>query len=139
MTKERLRYYMALKREAEQLQQQLETIETSLQSPKVQKLTGMPPGGAEGYRIEELMAKHIDLQTAYGQKIEEIAAEQLAIETAVSALPPKLRTLIRLHYFDGLTWNKVCERMNYSWTSVHRMHRAALQMLKEQEDTKQCE
>lgn len=138
MTKERLRHYLALKREEEQLRQQLETIETSLQSPKVQKLTGMPPGGAEGYRIEELLAKHLDLQTTYGQKLEELAAEQLAIESAVAALPPKLRMLIRLHYFEGCTWNQVCERMNYSWTSVHRLHRAALQILREQEDEK-CE
>lgn len=132
MTKTRLHHYRVLTWEREQMEQQLETIETTLQSPRVQRLTGMPPTGAGGYDTGDLLAEFIDLQRAYNRKLAELAREQLAIEEAVDALTPTSRALIRARYLQGLTWGQICEEMSYSWSHVHYLHRQALRELKEE-------
>jgi hypothetical protein len=38
--------------------------------------------------------------------------------------------LIRLYYIDGLTWEKVCVDINYSWRQTHRLHSEALKKIK---------
>jgi DNA-directed RNA polymerase specialized sigma subunit len=132
MTKERLRNYQTIKREREQLRQQLEEIEAALYYPKVQQLTGMPHGGTkEGNPQEELIIHHIELQDRYRAKLEELAAEQLAIEEAIESLDPTARMLLRYRYIDGLKWEEVCYRLNYSWRQTHRLHGEALQKLRE--------
>lgn len=131
MTKDRLRNYQSIKKEREQLRHQLEEIETALYYPKVQQLTGMPGGGGkEGNPQETLIAKHIELQERYNIKFQELAKEQLAIERAIEALEPNRRMLLRYRYIDGLKWEEVCVRMNYSWTQTHYHHGEALKQLK---------
>lgn len=134
MTKERLRNYLELKKEREQLQQQLETIEAALYSPKGQRLTGMPSAPSHGNAVEDMAAKHLELMDRYRAKMTELAEEQLVIEKAIEALEPTARMLLRFRYIDGLPWEEVCVRMNYSWRQTHRMHSRALEALKEQEE-----
>ena len=136
MTKERLRQYRSIKREREQLLQQLEEVEAALYSPKIQKLTGMPSGGSkpDGNPQENLIAHHLELQERYRAKVDELAAEQLAIEQAIETLDGTLRTLMRFYYIDGLKWEEVCVKMNYSWRQIHNLHRKALNQLREEND-----
>ena len=61
-----------------------------------------------------------------------LAEEQLAIETAIERLEPTARMLLRYRYMDGLKWEEVCVRMNYSWRQTHRLHGEALRQLKEE-------
>lgn len=136
MTKERLRNYGKIKREREQLLQQLEEVEAALYSPKIQRLTGMPSGGKpDGNPQENLIAHHIELQQRYMAKVDELAAELLAIEQAIESLDGTLRTLLRFRYIDGLVWEEVCVRMNYSWRQIHNLHGRALNQLREETDT----
>lgn len=39
---------------------------------------------------------------------------------------PELRTLLLLYYADGCTWEQVGKQMNYSSTSIKRLHSEAL-------------
>ena len=55
-------------------------------------------------------------------------------EKAIEALEPTARMLLRFRYIDGLPWEEVCVRMNYSWRQTHRMHSKALEALKEGEE-----
>lgn len=130
MTKERLRNYQAIKKEREQLRQKLEEVETAIYYPKIQQLTGMPSNHTEGNAMEDLMIHHIELQERYAAKLEELAAEQLAIEEAIEGLDANKRMLLRYRYIDGLKWEEVCIRMNYSWTQTHYHHGEALKQLK---------
>lgn len=135
MTKERLRQYCNIKREREQLLEQLEEVEKALYSPKIQRLTGMPSGGKpDGNPQENLVARHIELQERYRAKVDELAAELLAIELAIETLNGTLRTLLRFRYIDGLKWEEVCVRMNYSWRQIHNLHGQALNQLREEND-----
>ncbi len=138
MTKERLREYRDLKKELEQVRQKVEALEAALYAPKTQRLTGMPsspPSG--GNAVENLASKHMELLEYYRAKEKEMAAEQLAIERAIESLDYQERTLLRLYYIDGLTWEEACVVVHFSWTHVHRIHGNALKKLKDQEEAKE--
>ena len=133
MTKERLRSYRDLRRELRQIERKVESIETALYSPKIPRLTGMPSAPGGGNTEEDLAAKHLELLEYYEAKQAELITEQLAIEKAIEALPYRERTLLRLYYIDGLTWEEVCVNMNYVWSRIHEIHGMALRMLREKE------
>ena len=132
MTKDRLRNYVNIKREAEQIKRQMEEIEAALYYPKIQRLTSMPSAPSAGNYQEDLAIHHIELQEKYRAKLGALAEEQLAIETAIERLEPTARMLLRYRYLDGLKWEEVCVRMNYSWRQTHRLHGEALRQLKEE-------
>jgi RNA polymerase sigma factor (sigma-70 family) len=134
MTKERLRAYRAIKQEREQLGQMIEEIEASLYGPKIAKLDAIPGGSpAPGSSpLDAKVDKKNDLLALYAEKCRVMDAELLEIEHAIEVLDPRARTLIRLHYIQGLTWENVCVEMGYSWRQVHRIHAKALEDLKNQ-------
>lgn len=65
--------------------------------------------------------------------MDDLATELLAIEAAIESLDPTARLLCRYRYVDGLKWEEVCVRMNYSWRQVHNLHRRALEALRADE------
>lgn len=136
MTKERLRRYREIKREARQLRDKLEEVESRLYSPKGQLLTGMPsapsPGG--GTVTEALIDRHAQLVEMYQEQLARLDEEQLAVETAIASLEdPTARRLMRYRYIDGLKWEEICVRIKYEWSRTHDIHSMALQQLKAQE------
>ena len=134
MTKERLRNYSHLKEEREQLRQQLVELEAALYCPKIQHLNGMPSAPSKENAMELMVAQHLHLQKKYREKVEELATELMAIEAAIEMLKPTARMVLRYRYLDGLKWEEVCVKMNYSWMQIHRIHSQALQQLKESMD-----
>ena len=131
MTKDRLRNYASLKEEREQLRRQLDELEATLYYPKIQRLNGMPSSPSKENTLELMVARHVELQERYEAKIAEMTKEMLLIEAAIDALEPTARMLLRYRYLDGLKWEEVCVRMNYSWMQTHRIHANALNQLKE--------
>lgn len=136
MTKERLRRYREVKREARQIRDQLEEIESRLYSPKGQLLTGMPsapsPGG--GTVTEALIDRHAQLLQMYQEQLARLEEEQLAIEKAIAGLEdPTARRLMRYRYLDGLKWEEICVLINYEWSRTHDIHGMALQQLRNEE------
>lgn len=135
MTKAQLRAYKDLRGERDKIKQQLDELETVLYGPKGQRLDGMPRGGSGNNRniVDNLGDRHSELKKLYDDKVAELEAKMLEIERAIEVLEPRERTLIRLHYFQGLTWEKVAVEINYSWAQTHRIHGKALEKLRELE------
>ena len=134
MTKERLRNYQKIKREREQLEHQLAEIETLLYYPKIPQMSDMPRGGSKEANPQEALAvHHIELQQLYKDKIKELAKEQLAIEKAIEPLGSTARQLMRYRYLDGLKWEEVCVKLNYSWSQTHLLHAQILRLMADQE------
>jgi RNA polymerase sigma factor (sigma-70 family) len=131
MTKEQLKTYRSITLERDRLLIMIEELEAQMRSPKSQLIDGMPHGGtAPSSVVENLVVKHVELVERYHQKVAELTAAAVEIETAIESLQPRERTLIRLHYIEGLTWEEVCVAMTYSWRQVHRIHAKALEALK---------
>lgn len=132
MTKEELKQYQHIKNELENLENTLQRIAEELRSPKTANLTGMPksqpiegsnPWDAKIDRKDEILK-------LYARKKEELEAVLLAIEQAIDTLEPQERTVLRLHYIDGLKWEQVCVVGFFSWRTAHRYHARALEKLK---------
>lgn len=135
MTKKQLKGYRDIKLERDDLARRIEELEAALYSARTQKLDGMPPGGGGADdRTDALLDKKRALLARYKLKARELADAQLEIETAINSLSPRARKVLRLYYIDGLTWEQVCERSYYSWGTVHKIHRTALNALGKQEE-----
>lgn len=131
MTKEQLKAYRGLKLERDRLLVMIEELEAQMRSPRSQRLDGMPRGGsASSSVVENLVVKHTELVDRYRQKVADLTRATEEIEDAIEVLESRERTLIRLHYIQGLTWEEVCVAMTYSWRQVHRIHAKALDALK---------
>lgn len=131
MTKENLRQYRHLKLERDRLLGALQELEATMTAPKSQRPTITPTGPSKGgSATEALVVKHAELLDRYSAKLTELADALLAIEKAIEGLEPRERTLLRLHYIEGLTWEEVCVEMAYSWRQVHRIHAKALEELR---------
>jgi RNA polymerase sigma factor (sigma-70 family) len=132
MTKAQLRAYKDLRQERDYLAQMIEDIEAVMYGPRAVRMDGMPRGGSgsTGGPTAELATRHLDLVQQYTEKVTLLTERLAEIEQAIEVLEPRERTLIRLHYIEGMVWEEVCIKMSYSWRQVHRIHAKALEQLK---------
>ena len=72
-----------------------------------------------------------DLAALYREKRQELAERLRAMEAALETLGPTERTIMRLRYVEGLSWQAVSMRVHYSWKQTHRIHKNALRKLAE--------
>lgn len=134
MTKAQLKTYRAIKQERDDIQRRREDLEAAMYGTRSQQLDGMPRGGSGANGILEAQIDRKDeLRAMYLAKEAELDDALYAIEQAIEKLDPTQRTLVRLHYIDGLTWEQVAVAIDYSWSQTHRIHSAALKRLGEEE------
>ena len=132
MTKAQLRAYRDIKLERDKLDKMIDELEQTIYGPRSPNLSGMPGGKSKpGTPTEDAAVKHADLLEKYKQKVVELTQTLVEIENAIEHLEPRERTLVRLYYAEGLTWEKVCVVMAYSWRQVHRIHAKALEKLRD--------
>lgn len=117
-----LRSYIPARRYAEKCFRDLDA-EVFLRSPK---MDGMPRS-VEAHGLEEQVARI----EAARKKAEAARAKVLAmledIENRIEALENfDQRTVIKLHYIDGLSWAKVAQEMYISERTLYYIHGRAL-------------
>lgn len=127
ITKNELRLYRQLKKEAKELAEQIEELELTMIVPGCQQITGMPMyHSADHDKIANVVAKAEQMRKVYFDKMNILLDLQADIEAAIEKLEPEERRLIRLYYFTGITWEEVAVQMNYCWQHVHKLHRNIL-------------
>ena len=131
--KRRLYRYLDLKRERDQIAEELRTAEGTATSPSSPNLDGMPRASGYGDAMVGRVSEIISLREMYERKRDEISDAMLAIEDAIEGLEPVERTLLRYRYIYGMTWEQVSVAMNYSWRQTHKIHARALDKLAIQE------
>jgi RNA polymerase sigma factor (sigma-70 family) len=95
------------------------------------RMDGMPRSGKISDPTGKQAIDHTQVKDLYEQKAAELDKELIEIEDAIKCLEPRERTLVRLYYFEALTWEEVCVEMSYSWRQIHRIHAKVLAKLKE--------
>ena len=78
--------------------------------------------GEDGFSLEHVLT---DTET------EESLVERISLRQAVSALPEREQTVIRLRYFHGLTQDRVSRVLQVSQVQVSRIEKKALGKLRE--------
>ena len=128
--KEFLQRYRAAEREEERLGREI-----GRWFSRAEQMTAgygpAPVGGGDSRSLERAM-EHIDeLTRELTRRRDELTALRRQTGAAIDALPdPRLRELLRLRYIEGLTWERISVRMNYSYMQVCRLHGKALSELK---------
>ena len=90
-------------------------------------LTGMPRGSGGGSRVEEIVARYVELEQEIDASVDRMMALRREVEQVIAAVPnPTHRTLLELRYLNGWTWEHIAEAMDYDPRHVRKLHGYAL-------------
>lgn len=133
MTKDELKYKL---RSAWVLQKQIDAYKIEIQNLRdnANRITPAysmaPGGGGNEQRIENAMAKIIDIENNIKQDIE---IQLLAVDEIHCLMAmvddPLLKLLLHKRYVLYEKWEKIAVDLNYSWKQVHRLHNKALNII----------
>ena len=127
--KRQLNSYRELQAEHLQLSEELKRLEVLMGSPGSPNIDGMPRSSGVSNPVERIGIKIITLEERYRAQLEKLLAAQETIEKMIEGLEPTERMLARFRYIDGLSWDNVSIKMNYSWRQTHRIHGRMLDKL----------
>jgi len=131
MTKYDLMQYRWLLKNIEKLEEKLLEIDTQLQRITTRyTLVSVSRTGSRDV-MGELIIKKIGIEEEINKKLQESYKKLNEIEKAIKKLDEREKLLIRLRYIYGKSWVEICDEMNYSWAQIHRIHKQALDKLKD--------
>jgi hypothetical protein len=132
--KRRLNSYRHVQMERQQILERNMRLEARLTAPGAQNLDGMPHGSGVGDALASGVAKLADLRDLYKGMDAELAQAQMDIEHLIEGLDPIERVIARYRYINGMHWEQICVKVNYSWRQTHRIHSDMIDKLAEMED-----
>ena len=124
--KEILLQYRVAERDEKRLEAEIQRWRS-----RAEKMTagygGTPSGGGDGRSLENTM-EHIDgLTRQLSDQRDRLVTLRREIGMAIDSVPDaRLRELLRLRYIEGLSFEQIAVRLDYSWRQVIRLHGAAL-------------
>ena len=82
-------------------------------------------------RVGEITAKIVDLEREINDEIDRSVDIQREIRRSISTVPEqRLRTILEYRYINGLTFEQIAVKMNYSYMQICRLHGKALNEVK---------
>ena len=85
--------------------------------------------GDAGYT--KIVAKIIDLEKAINADIEKMLSLKLEIRTVINAVQDnEEKLLLMCRYLNFMSWENICDELNVSLRTAHRIHAAALANIK---------
>lgn len=130
MTKEELKEYIETKREIKIIEEKIEFLESKKTSIKSQIITDMPRGEAEQDRLGQLLIQIEELIDSYNEKQIKLMKQQTEIENCIDKLDSSLeRNIMRYVYFEGMRFEEVSCIIHYSYRTVRRIHKRAIENL----------
>ena len=94
-------------------------------------LSQAPGGGGSGSPIERPMDKVLEIEKEVDREIDEMQIARREIRETLNQLEDEnLKLLMEYRYIDGLTWEQIAEKMDYSRQWVTSLHGVALQKIK---------
>ena len=119
------RYRRMSKRIDRLLEEQSRWRERALKITPV--LSQTPGGGESGSPIERPMDKVLEIDVEINREIDELQIVRQEIRAAMNQLEDEnLKLLMEYRYIDGLTWEQIAEKMDYSRQWVTSLHGTAL-------------
>jgi DNA-directed RNA polymerase specialized sigma subunit len=128
MNKRELQSYLWLRRNIDQLEEQLYRLEVEA-TRTTTRLSHLPKGG-EARTMQDIVLDMVEVDEKINATLQDSYKLLHKIETAIESLPERERYLIRARYIEGKSWEQIAVDMCYCWQHVHRIHKHALGLLK---------
>lgn len=126
--KQILQSYGAALRRIERLEE--ETERWQARAEKCTVSFDAMPGGGGGDRIQTAVEKIAELEDRLAHAIREATELRAKIADAINSIEDKrLALLLEYRYIDGLPFERVAEKMNYSARHIFGLHGVALSTL----------
>ena len=134
MTKEKLKEYIRIKEEAEQLRDLVLTTREQMLSIGAVVIDDLPKPTTKSDKIATIIANYQELCQKYWVKQIQCIKQLVEIDKGLERLSPLERTLMRKRYIEGKGWELISKEMHYSCPHVKRLHSIVLRKIK-QDDT----
>lgn len=129
MTKRELQEYIWLRKNIQQLEDELLRLETEA-TRQTTSLRQEPRGNNyDKDKLTSVVAKIIAVKDHINEQLQRSYELQAKIEQAIAGLPQREGYLVRAKYLRGMTWEQIAVDMGVSWRHVHRVHSKALRLL----------
>lgn len=76
-----------------------------------------------------LVDRLVDMEATINESIDNLIALRAEAAALFKSLPERDATMMELRYLEGLTWESVAERMNYSLRHIYKVHGNVLNRL----------
>lgn len=130
MTKEELSKYKEYKISLKSVEEKIEYLREKKSSIKSQIINDMPT--SSGDCIDKLMVILEEMEDTiklYLDEQDKILKSMKNIEDNIVVLNELEKTVIRYVYFDNKSFNEVSKKINYSYSTVRRIHKSAIDNL----------
>ena len=125
-----LAQYQSIRKEIIEIKDRINQIRYNAMHPTCPQITDMPR--ASGYSNDGMVRIVIqieELTELYMAKQIELNDLCIEIEKEIAGLESLERRIIRLRYFEGLTWEEIGNTVDYSTAQLNRIHRKILEKL----------
>lgn len=127
--KEYLSRYLEISREIDELC--IELYEWRGKAVKITTvISSMPRANSFGSRMQDSVERITEIEDKISSRIEGLIAAREEIIRAIEQVNDStLRLLLKYHYIQGFTWEKIADRMHYTSRHVTRLHGQALDLI----------
>ena len=89
---------------------------------------GTAAGGGGEDRIQCCVDKIVELQNLLTEQLKNLVSLREDVERAISAVEDvRLRQLLKFRYIEGMKWEEIAVKMNYTYRNVIKLHGKALE------------
>lgn len=129
--KEYLRELRKLDVEVAALRDQIRLLEQEAEGVKGMRYTRTPKGG-KPRDTADVLAEIADLKTIYTRHIDQLTEKRKAAMAAIAGIErTELRSVLIMRYLLGRSWQEIARELNYSKSSILRLHGDALRAFSE--------
>lgn len=120
-------YLLRARKIDEEIDGLLQTIfETKERLTKVTQSFG--GDGAQSTKDPHKFDRLVELEDLCNRRIDELVAVKTETLRVIGLINDRrIREILKYYYVDGLTWERVCVAVHYSWKQTHRLHKRGLQ------------
>ena len=123
--KEELSQYKYARDKVEETLEEYEKYKT--RAEKVTSIiSDMPRGGQSSDKVADNAIIMADLNRQYEERWLQAEREKLKVEQNIDSIEEPYQTLLRKRYVEGLSFEEVAEKMNYTYSAITKMHGKAL-------------
>ena len=125
-----LKSYRALDGKIESMTEQLQVW--NARATKITATISQEPKAAgSGDQLQRCIDQICELQTEIAQEMDKLRKRKQEIDTAIHGLNEKsYQDILWYRYIQGMTFEEIAIKMNYSWRQVCRKHKNAVEKLK---------